>query len=160
MTLRELAEKKSEPRRLLIKAGPLPPAAPAPLCSQDSTVSAPGQTDRLLGTENLADIIPMFPPRGAGAEKEWEQASLLPAGNLGMILDATTKTGWLALSRTGMPPLLLYPLPVLGRLGVTPLEPLPPTPPEDESHLQTLHGRGHNGGAGTPSPPATAKNAG
>lgn len=87
---------------------------------------SPDSGARLLGTENLADLIPMFPPRGPGEEKEWEQASLLPASSLGMILDSTTRTAWLACSRPGMPPLLIQPFPILGRLSTELLTPVHP----------------------------------
>ncbi len=158
MTLRELAEKKSEPPRPRLKlsvGAALPPASATPRRSLPSSPDeTPGPENRLLGTENRTDILPMFPPRGPGPEREWEQACLLPAGSLGMILDATSRTAWLACSRPGMPPLLLYPLPVLGRLSETPLEPL------DESPLPTSHGAEHSDASGNQSRAATAQSAG
>ncbi len=154
MTLRELAEKKSERPRLKISVGTALPRPSTP--PQQSSPSSPDPGDRLLGTENLADVIPMFPPRGPGEEKEWEAASLLPAGNLGMILDSTTQTAWLALSRFGMPPLLLFPLPMLGRLTGEPLSPLPSEP----DPYGTSHGEEASDVNAKPSPQQTALNAG
>ena len=136
MTLRELAEKKRRVGSFMIRASePLPERKESkPLSSTAGDSAPPGPGERLLGTENLADVIPMFPPRGPGVENEWERASLLPAGSLGMILDNTTRTAWLACSRPGMPPLLIQPFPILGRLTGEPLAPLGSSP------CETLHG--------------------
>lgn len=152
MTLRELAEKKtSRPRgSFTIRGGEPLPTRPAP--SSFPAVVLPTQADRLLGTENLADVIPMFPPRGPGTEKEWESASLLPAGSLGMILDSTNKTAWLACSRPGMPPLLIHPFPILGQLSQN--NPLASSP------CETLHGERHNGSNGSECQPDFALSAG
>ena len=146
-TLRELAEKKTA-RTASSPTSAEPPAsgglvlrgtAPHPSGPNSSTASRPagevveapppGSDARLLGTENLADMIPMFPPRGPGPDREWEQASLLPASSLGMILDSTSRTAWLACSRPGMPPLLIHPFPILGRLREEPLMPAEPMEP-------------------------------
>jgi hypothetical protein len=157
-TLRELAEKKTA-RPASSPASAEPPAsgglvlrgtAPHPSGPSSSTASRPareaeaapppGSDARLIGTENLADMIPMFPPRGPGPEREWEQASLLPASSLGMILDSTNRTAWLACSRPGMPPLLIHPFPILGRLReepLTPAEPVEPRVPQTAPDLFT-----------------------
>ncbi|MFN0129853.1 MAG: hypothetical protein ACKV19_24575 [Verrucomicrobiales bacterium] len=147
-TLRELAEKKTSRA-----ASASPPAdrpangglvlrgtAPHPSEQSSSIASRPAREAvaapppssdaRLLGTENLADIIPMFPMRGPGPDREWEEASMLPASSLGMILDSTTRTAWLACSRPGMPPLLIHPFPILGRLGDDPMTPAEPVEPQ------------------------------
>ena len=152
MTLRELAEKKRRVGSFMIRASePLPERAGSkPSRSTEVDSATPGPGERLLGTENLADVIPMFPPRGPGAENEWERASLLPAGNLGMILDNTTRTAWLACSRPGMPPLLIQPFPILGRLTGEPLAPL------DSSPCETSHGDGHSERNASEFPPRSA----
>jgi len=88
----------------------------------------PCEEDRLLATENLTDVIPNFPPRSSDGEKLWNQACLLPHSNLGIIMAHSSQTAWIACCRIGKPPLLLFPLPMLGRLPEMPLDPL--LPPE------------------------------
>jgi len=163
MTLRELAEKKTRqsekatPRLgFVIRSQEAPPenrslsravgSAPEP--------PPPSPADRLIGTETLADIIPMFPPRGPGPDREWEEASLLPASSLGMILDSTTRTAWLACSRPGMPPLLIHPFPILGRLSNVALAPAEPSP------CETSPGENPDATSLPGSQPATAQRAG
>jgi hypothetical protein len=82
------------------------------------------EDDRLLATENLTDVIPNFPPKSTEAEKLWQQACLLPHSNLGIIMAHSSQTAWIACSRIGKPPLLLFPLPMLGCLPEMPLDPL------------------------------------
>jgi hypothetical protein len=84
----------------------------------------PCEDDRLLATENLTDVIPNFPPRSSDGEKLWNQACLLPHSNLGIIMAHSSQTAWIACCRIGKPPLLLFPLPMLGRLPEIPLDPL------------------------------------
>lgn len=79
--------------------------------------------DRLLGTENLTDVIPNFPPKSKDSDRLWQQASLIPHSQLGVILGHSSQTAWIACYRPSMPPLLLYPLPILGRLPEMPLDP-------------------------------------
>ncbi len=86
----------------------------------------PCEEDRLLATENLIDVIPNFPPKSTEAEKLWQQACLLPHSNLGIIMAHSSQTAWIACCRIGKPPLLLFPLPMLGRLPEMPLDPLLP----------------------------------
>jgi hypothetical protein len=86
----------------------------------------PCEDDRLLATENLTDVIPNFPPRSSDGEKLWNQACLLPHSNLGIIMAHSSQTAWIACCRIGKPPLLLFPLPMLGRLPEIPLDPLLP----------------------------------
>ncbi len=163
-TLRELAEKKTPPGpdgrtasggSLVILSGGTATSKgavgsrPAP----PEVQSVPGPLERLLGTENRSDVIPMFPPRGESPEKAWESAALLPAGSLGMILGSTMQTGWLALFRPGMPPLLLTPFPILGRLSAEPLE-------LDSSPSATSLGGEGKQSADQMSQSATAPNAG
>jgi len=81
------------------------------------------EEDRLLGTENRTDTIPNFPHRSGESEKLWQTACLSPQSQLGIILSHCSKTGWIALNRPGQPPLLLSPLPLLGRLSEMPLDP-------------------------------------
>ena len=90
---------------------------------------SPLPEERLVGTENLTDVIPNFPPKCTESEKLWEQACLLPQSQMGIIMAHSSQTGWIALSRHGKPPLLLFPLPVLGQLPTMPLDPqLQPEP--------------------------------
>ena len=90
---------------------------------------SPLPEDRLVGTENLTDVRPNFPPKRTDSEKLWEQACLLPQSQMGIIMAHSSQTGWIALSRHGKPPLLLFPLPVLGQLPTMPLDPqLQPEP--------------------------------
>lgn len=99
------------------------PTRPVPT----NPVSSPAvPQDRLLGTENLTDVIPNFPPKGKESTRLWEQASLLPHSQLGVILGHSSQTAWIACYRPSMPPLLLYPLPILGRLPEMPLDPILP----------------------------------
>jgi len=80
-----------------------------------------GPQDRLLGTEQLADLIPMEWPQSQPA-KTWNEARLSPAKNLGVILSQDQTRAWISLCAPGMTPLLLYALPVLGRLSTSPAE--------------------------------------
>jgi hypothetical protein len=75
----------------------------------------PGQHERLLGTENLADLIPMDWPQSL-PERLWQEARYSPVANLSVILSADQTTAWISLCAPGKTPLLLYPLPVHGRL--------------------------------------------
>ena len=84
---------------------------------------SPSPEERLVGTENLTDVIPNFPPKSTDSDKLWQQACLLPQSQMGIIMAHSSQTAWLALSRHGMPPLLLFPLPVLGQLPTMPLDP-------------------------------------
>jgi hypothetical protein len=167
MTLRELAEKKTRtaespaPRLGFVIRSQDQVQVPENRSRSRAAGSAPepvppAPSDRLLGTENLADVIPMFPPRGPGPEQEWEQASLLPAGSLGMILDGTTRTAWLASSRPGMPPLLICPFPILGRLSKVALDPVLEVP----SPFATSHGENPDATSPHASQPASAPRAG
>jgi hypothetical protein len=170
MTLRELAEKKSESQRprlkLSVGAARPPPSASPRRALPSFPDERPGPESRLLGTENLTDMIPMFPPRGDGPEREWEQATMLPAGSLGIVLDSTERTAWIASSRPGLPPLLLFPLPVLGRLNSTPMSPLEPLDPQSppvyhgRSNCQTSPGNVPSVANETQSLPKTAPSAG
>ena len=85
--------------------------------------SPPSESERLIGTENRSDIIPNFPPRGNNPMKMWQEASLLPQSHLGVILDHSSQTAWIACWRHNLPPLLITPLPLLGKLPEEPLEP-------------------------------------
>lgn len=91
--------------------------------------SSASPQDRLLGTENLTDVIPNFPPKSTESDRLWQQASLLPHSRLGVILGHSSQTAWIACYRPSMPPLLLYPLPILGRLPDMPLDPILPHQP-------------------------------
>lgn len=126
----EEAQKKTSP--LVIESSPSAsyrsmglPTRPIQFISPPS----PLPEERLVGTENLSDVIPNFPPKSTESEKLWQQACLLPQSQMGIIMAHSSQTGWLALSRHGMPPLLLFPLPVLGQLPTMPLDPqLSPEP--------------------------------
>jgi hypothetical protein len=126
----EEAQKKTSP--LVIRSSPSEsyksmglPTRPIQFDSPPS----PSPEDRLVGTENLSDVIPNFPPKSTESEKLWQQACLLPQSRMGIIMAHSSQTGWLALSRHGKPPLLLFPLPVLGQLPTMPLDPqLSPEP--------------------------------
>lgn len=96
------------------------PTRPAPT---NPVLSPAVPEDRLLGTENLTDVIPNFPPKSKDSDRLWQQASLLSHSQLGVILGHSSQTAWIACYRPSMPPLLLYPLPILGRLPDMPLEP-------------------------------------
>jgi hypothetical protein len=119
---------------------PVPPATP------------PGPHERLLGTECMADLIPMEWPESE-PEKQWNEARLSPVANLGVILG--TDRAWLALCSPGRTPLLLYVLPIHGRLMPDSLlvqsEPFLPF-----SSLSN----GRKAGKSPSSPPAIAPNAG
>lgn len=93
---------------------------------QPSLPSSCNQGERLLGTENLLDVIPNFPPKSTNPERLWQQACLLPQSCLGVILSNQGHTAWIALTRPGHPPLLLSPFQVLGRLPEVPLDPMLP----------------------------------
>lgn len=168
-TLRELAAQKKTPPPTVpaprpLRAGGggliLKATADSPVGVQKSRVAkphlprVPGVGERLLGTENQSDVIPMFPPRGPGVAKEWEAATLLPASSLGIIMDHSNQTGWLACSRPGMPPLLLYPLPILGRLSGADL------PEVSRSPCENSHGSVDSNDTGETYPPPTAPPAG
>lgn len=144
MTLSEIAaelEKKRPPPeedgdRLLLNVNPgsTKNGAPYSATSQHQLSRPvqpslpPGLNERLLGTENLADIIPMEWPQSQ-PEKQWNEARLTPVKDLGIVLSSDRSRGWLALCSPGMTPLLLYALPIRGRLEqnslLPDLEPLP-----------------------------------
>ncbi len=119
------AQKKTPPLVLgVLHPVPLRPRELPTQPERPPSHQLPCEDDRLLATENLIDVIPNFPPKSTEAEKLWNQACLLPHSNLGIIMAHSSQTAWIACSRIGKPPLLLFPLPMLGRLPEIPLDPL------------------------------------
>lgn len=97
----------------------------------------PKEESRLLGTENRSDVIPFYPPNPDVPTQAWQSATLCPRSSLGIVMSQTSpRIGWIACYRHGEPPLLLFPLPLLGTLEaelpapLLPSEMLPGTVPD------------------------------
>jgi hypothetical protein len=75
------------------------------------------QQQRLVGSECLADLIPMtsFPNQRSVI---WDQARMTPQSGMGVILSHDNSRAWIALLPPGEPPILLHPLPYHGRLTI------------------------------------------
>ena len=128
MTLNEIAGKKTPPPAVPEIGGRIVLSASAPAAANGATVymgpsrpaplwepRVPGQDERLLGSECLADTIPMGFPSEA-TDQLWEEARMTPVARLMAVLSEDRSRVWMALCSPGRPPLLLHWLPVAGTM--------------------------------------------